>query len=186
MSVDTLAEGSLNSFGLSAGQVQPEEQIFVLTSAQLRAIISQATAPLEARIQDLEESLEPLKMSPKCPAFAPLQEERGVGCREGGEELQDLKSRLEELEESTARERAEDRRRIARLERVDPQPLQKDRGEILRALIAANGGKMMAKDARKKMHLSESRFSELLATMKGQIEVKPFHLKKSQNILILI
>jgi hypothetical protein len=31
----------------------------------------------------------------------------------------------------------------------EPQPLQKDRGEILRALIAANGGKMLATDARK-------------------------------------
>jgi uncharacterized glyoxalase superfamily protein PhnB len=69
---------------------------------------------------------------------------------------------------------------------VDPQPLQKDRGEILHALIATNGGKMLAKDARKKMHLSESRFSELLTTMKDQIEVKPFHLKKSQNVVILI
>jgi hypothetical protein len=78
------------------------------------------------------------------------------------------------------------RQRIAKLERVDPQPLQRDRGEILRALIATNGGKMLAKDARMKMHLSESRFSELLATMKEQIEIKPFHLKKNQNILILI
>ena len=89
-------------------------------------------------------------------------------------------------EETTASERAYDRQRIAKLERVDPQPLQKDRGEILRALVAANGGKMLAKEARKKMHLSRSRFSELLTTMKGELEVKPFHLKKSQNVLILI
>jgi hypothetical protein len=33
--------------------------------------------------------------------------------------------------------------------------MQKDRGEILRALLAANGGKMLAKEARKRMHLSE-------------------------------
>jgi hypothetical protein len=36
------------------------------------------------------------------------------------------------------------------------------------------------------MHLSESRFSELLTTMKDKIEVKPFHLKKSQNVILLI
>ncbi|MGV8125838.1 MAG: hypothetical protein ACP5PV_01330 [Methanothrix sp.] len=69
--------------------------------------------------------------------------------------------------------------------RRKPQPLQKDRGEILRALIAANGGKMLAKDARQKMHLSRSRFSELLATLKSEIEVKPYHLNKRQNVLVL-
>jgi len=35
---------------------------------------------------------------------------------------------------------AHDRCRLAALEKVEPQPLQKDRGDILRALIAANGG----------------------------------------------
>jgi hypothetical protein len=102
------------------------------------------------------------------------------------EAMEPLEARLAILEETTARERAYDRQRIAKLERVDPQPLQKDRGEILRALLAANGGKMLAKEARQRMHLSESRFSELLTTMKKEIEVKPFHLKKNQNILILI
>jgi len=33
------------------------------------------------------------------------------------------------------------------MEWIEPQPMQRDRGEILRALIAANGGKMLAKDA---------------------------------------
>lgn len=170
MSADTLATGSLNSFpGLPTGQESPSDQIYVLTSSELQGIISRAVAwaikPLEARLQDLEDEV------------------RGRGAG-GGEEA--LKARVGALEEATARERAYDRQRLARLERVDPQPLQKDRGEILRALIAANGGKMLAKEARKKMHLSRSRFSELLTTMKGEIEVKPFHLKKSQNVLILI
>ena len=31
---------------------------------------------------------------------------------------------------------AYDRQRLAKLEKVEPQPLQKDRGEILRALLA--------------------------------------------------
>ncbi|VVB62557.1 Uncharacterised protein [uncultured archaeon] len=65
------------------------------------------------------------------------------------------------------------------------QPLQKDRGEILRALIAANDGKMLAKEARQKMHLSRSRFSELLAKTKDDIEVKPYHLKRNQKVLVL-
>ena len=67
----------------------------------------------------------------------------------------------------------------------EPQPLQKDRGEILRALLAANGGKMLAKEARQKMHLSRPLFSMLLATMKDDIEVRPYHLRKNQRILAL-
>ena len=69
--------------------------------------------------------------------------------------------------------------------RRQPQPLQRDRAEILRALLAANGGKMLAKDARLKMHLSRSRFSELLASMDGEIELRPFHLKKNQKVIVL-
>jgi hypothetical protein len=65
------------------------------------------------------------------------------------------------------------------------QPLQKDRREILRALLVANGGKMLAKEARQKMHLSRSRFSELLAKTKDDIEVKPYYLKRNQKVLIL-
>ena len=67
----------------------------------------------------------------------------------------------------------------------EPQPLQMDRGEILRALLATNGGKMLLKEARQKMHLNKPRFSELLATMEDCIETKPYHLNKSAKVLIL-
>jgi uncharacterized membrane protein len=80
---------------------------------------------------------------------------------------------------------AYDRQRLAKLERIEPQPLQKDRGEILRALIVANGGKMLATEARKKMHLSRSLFSMLLATMDDEIEARPYHLNKSWQVLVL-
>jgi hypothetical protein len=96
-----------------------------------------------------------------------------------------LQDRLDALQEEIALERAYDRQRIAKLEQCEPQPLQKDRGEILRALIAANGGKMLAKDARQKMHLIKPRFSELLATMKDEIEIRPYHLKRNQKVLVL-
>lgn len=79
---------------------------------------------------------------------------------------------------------AQDRQRISKLEQVELQPMQKDRGEILRALIEANGGKMLAKDARKKMHLSKDRFSKLLAIC-DFIERKPYHLDRRQDIIIL-
>ena len=79
---------------------------------------------------------------------------------------------------------AYDRQRLARLEASsDPTPSQKDRGEILRALLAANGGKMPEKEARQKMHLSKSQFSQLLAAMQGDIAAKPYHLDKRQKIL---
>jgi hypothetical protein len=77
------------------------------------------------------------------------------------------------------------RKRIAKLEQCEPQPLQRDRGEILRALIVANNGRMLAMEARQKMHLSRSQFSMLLATIKDEIEVKPYHLMKNQKVLIL-
>jgi uncharacterized membrane protein len=112
--------------------------------------------------------------------------EEGVRPGEGGEEkLKDLRARLESLEKAPARERAYDRQRLARLEHKEPQPLQKDRGEILRALIAVHGGKMLAKDVRKKRHLSKSRFSELLATMEDSIETKSFHIDKRSKVLLL-
>ena len=77
----------------SQADVSPiEEPIFIITSGQLEAIIlqaiEQATAPLEARLQDLQDRIDALEV------------ERGVGCRVGGEEaLPDLRGRLENLEE---------------------------------------------------------------------------------------
>jgi len=68
--------------------------------------------------------------------------------------------------------------------RREPQPAQKDRAEILHALLAANGGKMLAKDARKKMHLSKNRFSELLRVC-DFIGTKPYHLDRRQTVIIL-
>ena len=103
-----------------------------------------------------------------------------------GSQLQDLISKtIQEATEPLYQEIAYDRQRIAKLEQRELQPLQRDRGEILRALLATNGGKMLATDVRKKMHLSRPRFSELLATMKEDIEVKPYHLRKNWKVLVL-
>jgi hypothetical protein len=100
-------------------------------------------------------------------------------------EVRGLREELEDLRASVAEERARDRRRIAALEAPSIQPMQQDRGELLRALLAANGGKMLAKDARHRMHISESRFSELLTSMEKEIEKRPYHLDRTQNIIIL-
>ena len=85
--------------------------------------------------------------------------------------------------EHLARSIAEDRQRISKLEKVEPQPLQKDRADILRALIAANGGKMLAKDARAKLKMDKGNFSRLLDLMKNDIGTK--RLSTDRRILLL-
>jgi len=96
-----------------------------------------------------------------------------------------LESRQDEDASRLALDIAYDRQCITKLEKVEPQPMQRDRADILRALLAANGGKMLATDARKKMHLGRSRFSRLLSTVKDDIEAKPYHLNKSWQVLVL-
>ena len=79
-----------------------------------------------------------------------------------------------------------DRQRIKKLEFPEQmQPKQKDRADMLRLLLAANNGKMLAKDARHRLGISESQFSQLLKNMKGLVEVRPFHLDGRQNVITL-
>ena len=68
--------------------------------------------------------------------------------------------------------------------RRKPQPTQQDRAEILRALLAANGGKMLAKDARQKMHMRKDLFSQLLKVC-DFIELKPYHVDRRLTVIIL-
>ncbi|MDQ1262482.1 MAG: hypothetical protein QG575_1663 [Euryarchaeota archaeon] len=75
-------------------------------------------------------------------------------------------------------------KRLKEAVRREPQPMQRDRAEILRALLAANGGKMLAKEARQKMHLAKSRFSELLSVC-DFLETKPLHSDRRKMIIIL-
>ena len=106
-------------------------------------------------------------------------------------EIRDLRARVDALESRQDEDAsrlalgiAYDRQRIAKLEKVEPQPMQRDRADILRALLAANGGKMLAKDARQKMHLGENRFSELLKSC-DFLEVKPLYSDKRRLVIIL-
>ena len=192
-----VVDTGINSFAPVASHVDvspSEEPVFILTSGQLEAIILQAVeraiAPLEARLDAME---------------------RKVGSGEGGEDAPDghkrqdnllpvvqnlqaenkaLKCELEALQEIMPWVEALSKK-IARLQaqveaqEKKPQPLQKDRGEILRALIAANGGKMLAKDARKKMHLTKPLFSMLLASMGDDVDIKPLHSDKRKRVLTL-
>ena len=159
----------INSFAPIAAQtdfpVSPSEAVFILNSGQLSALITKAIEkaiePLQDRVKDLEKIVATQgEQIATLEARISLQEDNGL-----------IQLRLiNDLREAT---------------RKEPQPMQKDRGDILRALLVANGGKMLAKDARQKMHLIKPRFSELLATMKDDIEIRPYHLKKNQKVLVL-
>jgi hypothetical protein len=156
-----IALAKINSFAHVAQQakVSPEEPIFVLSSSQLQEIITRAVLPLQAELQDLKDIIA-------------IQ----------GEKMAAL--------EATQDTQAENELNMLRLindvrKGREPQPMQRDRGEILRALIVANNGKMLATEARKKMHLDRATFSRLLATMKDDIEVKPYHLHKNWKVLAL-
>ena len=159
---------ALNSFAPAASHHDfvPPDQLITLTYGQLQDLITKAA---EKAIQPLQDRIESMEAT--------------IACQ--GEKITSLESLQEQDTTRICLDIAYDRRRLAALEKIEPQPLQKDRGEILRALIAANGGKMLRSQARKKMHLSESRFSELLATMEDWIETRPYHLNESWKVLML-
>jgi septal ring factor EnvC (AmiA/AmiB activator) len=101
------------------------------------------------------------------------------------EELASLRAAHEKEVERLALEAAQDRQRVTKLEQKKPQPLQKDRGDILRALIAASGGKVLAKYARLKMHLDKATFSRLLSTLSDYVTRKVYQADRRQRLLVL-
>ena len=159
---------AINSFWPSpqADFVQPSEQLITLTYSQLQDLVTKAvdatTQPLLERLENLEATV--ASQNEKIAALESTQE-------------QDV-SRL-------ALDIAYDRQRLTKLEKIEPQPLQRDRADILRALLAANGGKMLAKEARQKMHLGKEQFSLLISKMDEYIETKPLHSDNRKKILVL-
>jgi chromosome segregation ATPase len=116
----------------------------------------------------------------------------GTDQDQGRKEAISLKEKVAALEtthdkdiERIALEAAYDRQRVTKLEQKEPQPMQKDRGDILRSLIATNGGKMLAKYARLKMHLDKATFSRLLNTLSDHVSRKVHQPDRRQKLLIL-
>jgi len=109
--------------------------------------------------------------------------------------IEDLNKCMREVQEDIEQIRlyfpkliSEDRRRLAEIEgrlTIIPQKKQIDRGEVLLALLVARNGKMMAKEARQKLGISDSQFSQLLSMHRTKIEVRPYHLDRRQNVLLL-
>ena len=156
-----IAHASINKFAHVAQQadVSPEESIFVLSGSQLQDIISRAVQPLKDDVDTLEAIV--ANLEGKVSALERTQDTQGENEVNLLRFINDLRKDRE------------------------PQPLQRDRGEILRALLVANSGKMLAKEARQKMHLADYAFSKLVASMKSEIGSKPYHLNRSQKILYL-
>jgi hypothetical protein len=155
---------AINNFLLVEQEVyvpQAKEPVFILTSSQLQDIITKALQHLQDEVRDLKVTF--ARQDEKIVALEArisLQEDNGL-----------IQLRLiSQLREAAKKE---------------AQPMQKDRGEILRALLAANGGKMLAKDARQKMHLTKELFSMLIASMKDNIEIKPLYSDKRKLVLTL-
>jgi len=150
---------TIDTFTFSSISTLSSDQLITLTIGQLQDLVAQA----------VQEAIQPLVVR--------------MGT------LQAQITKMESLQEQDVTriycDIAQDRQRIAKLERPpEPQPMQRDRAEVLRALLAANNGKMLAKDARKKMHLSAHAFSKLLKVC-DFIDRKSYHLDRRQDILIL-
>jgi hypothetical protein len=96
---------------------------------------------------------------------------RAIASKELRSQIMDLEDRIFQLECSQPEKEA--------------QPKQISRGEVLLALLAANGGKMMAIDARHKLEISETAFSLLLKTLSKKIEINSFHSDRRKNVILL-
>jgi hypothetical protein len=167
LSMSEIANASINTFGISpkADFVPPSEQLVTLTYGQLSDLVTQA---IEKAIQPLQDEVSQLR------ATVERQDEK-IAALEARIGLQEDNGLIQLRLIGQLREAA----------KKEAQPMQKGRGEILRALIAANGGKMLAKDARQKMRLSKELFSMLIASMKDDIEIKPLHSDKRKLVLSL-
>jgi hypothetical protein len=165
---------SINSL-LSSQQAelesQSEDPIFVLTSHQLQDLITKA---VEKAIQLLHEEV------------SALQEQRD----QDRQEMAALRRSLASLE-ATQDHQGENQfiqlqliNRIREDTKKEATPTQEDRADMLRALLVSHGGKVLAKDARRKMHMRKNKFSELLAVC-DFVTLKPYHLDNRQKIIIL-
>ena len=174
MTTDTLSLTDISTL--------PHDQLITLTVGQLLDLLAQAIEPLQARIEAVEATAARKDEIDDLRATVAAQDEKMAAMAARMTAVESLQ------EQDVTRiycDIAQDRQRIARLEKPpEPQPTQKDRAEVLRALLVANGGKMLATDARKKMHLRKDVFSQLLNTC-NFIERKPLHSDKRKVILIL-
>ena len=167
--MNNVATASINTFlpEQKDSFVSPSDEAISQLQDIITNAVQEAIKPLLERIEGLEDTLagqheEMAAMRLKLAAIESLQE-------------QDINR--------VTREIAYDRQRITKLEAPRIQPEQERNGYILRSLIAGNGGKMLAKDARAKLKMDKGNFSRLLDLMKNDIGTK--RLSTDRRILLL-
>ena len=161
--MDNVASAKINTFGTlpKADFVpQSEDPVFILTSKQLQEIITRAIQPLQDEVRELKATV--TRQDEKIASLESTQE------TQADNQLIQLRL-IGQLREAT---------------RKEAQPLQKDRADILRALVVANGGKMLLSSARQKMHLRKDQFSQMLKGC-NFVEVKSLHSDKRKMVIIL-
>jgi hypothetical protein len=101
--------------------------------------------------------------------------------------LDELESKIDEIFEILQIEIAQDRKRITALEnRRTAGDVMESRAEVLRSLLIASGGKMLRKDARNRMGLSEPQFTYLLNFMKDEVGTKQLEANKKYTVIYLV
>lgn len=150
--------------------VQPDDQVFVLSSSQLQTIIREATAPLLARIEALEirynaqgcdDDIQPIQDTD------PTHPDGFTAILEGHLE------RITILEERMARELLEDRKRISILEHVQV-PVHvgrrsQQRIAQLKEILKRNRGVLAFAEIRRHLGLSMSQLSQLIRKLDKRI-----------------
>jgi len=161
--VDT---AQINSFAPITAQtdfVPPsEEAVFILTASQLKDLIKKAIQPLQDEFGQLRATV--ARQGAMIAALEATQDTH--------EDNQLIQLRL-----------INDLREAAKPREITKT--QENRIKILRALLAARGGKMLTKEARQIMKMDKGAFSRLVDAMPGYIETKPYSLNKRQTILVL-
>jgi hypothetical protein len=161
-----LVDTRIKAFGISPkdGFASPSEQLITLTIGQLQELVTQAVVKA---IQPLQDQLSDTR------AIVDRQDEKITTLEATVNTLADNQfiqlQLIGLLRETTKKEIT---------------PGLKDRADILRALVVANGGKMLLSSARQKMHLRKDQFSQMLKGC-NFVEVKPLHSDKRKMVIIL-
>lgn len=172
----TLADSKINSFGPSTkADVSPsEEQIYVLTASQLKAIISaavtEALKPALERVSDLEADLSALKA-----------------------EIVDVRASSESEIERVCEDIAFDRRRLCQLEQQPriptPAPLGDKtaaRTEKLEEFLKARGGGATFQEVERLLNIRPNQMTALVSQLdKRRFEVFARSGDKRQRIIRL-
>ena len=164
--MDNVATASLNNLRIpEANFVPSSEQSITVSLSDLRQIITQA---VQEAIQPLQDEVELLR------ATVASQEEKIAALTSTQDTQADnqlIQLRLINQLRETARK--------------EPTADQVDKIKILRALLAAHGGKMLMRDARRIMKMDSGNFSRLVAAAPEYVDIKKSKLNKRLTLLML-